>query len=150
MRQNPDVQDVVIIDITSENDKRLIAYITPQLTDDKITTLRDYLKQKLPNYMIPSAFVSLQQFPKTPSNKIDRKSLPIIDITPSNVAYVLPSNEIEHQILSIWKQVLNVQNLSIHDNFFEVGGHSLLVIKVHSLLQLDYPCLLYTSPSPRD
>gem|GEM_PF-6461222 len=55
MRQNPDVQDVVIIDITSENDKRLIAYITPQLTDDKITTLRDYLKQKLPNYMIPSA-----------------------------------------------------------------------------------------------
>lgn len=154
LRQNPDVQDVVIIDITSENDKRLIAYITPQLTDDKITTLRDYLKQKLPNYMIPSAFVSLQQFPKTPSNKIDRKSLPIIDITPSNVAYVLPSNEIEHQILSIWKQVLNVQNLSIHDNFFEVGGHSLLVIKVHSLLQLDYPNLkvidLFSYPTIRD
>ncbi len=141
LRQHPNVQDVVVVAVSEENQKRLIAYLAPQLTDSKVTELRCYLKQKLPDYMIPSAFISLKQFPKTPSNKIDRKALPAPDIIPSTVPYAPPHSQAEHQIATVWKQVLNRQELSIHDSFFDVGGHSLLVIQVHSLLEPNYPFL---------
>ncbi|WP_442944907.1 phosphopantetheine-binding protein [Nostoc sp.] len=93
----------------------------------------------------------MEQFPQTPNGKVDRKALPAPSIPSSVVPYAPPRNQAEEKIAAIWRQVLNRQEISIHDSFFEVGGHSLLVVQVHHLLSSDYPSLkmvdLFTYPS---
>lgn len=149
--QYPNVQNVMVVARAEENgSSELVAYLTPQFTDCQIRDLRNYLKQRLPGYMIPSAFVTLEQFPQTPNGKVDRKALPVPTIL-SSAVYAPPCNQTEEKIAAAWRQVLNRQKLSIHDSFFEVGGHSLLVVQVHHLLSSDYPSLkivdLFTYPS---
>ncbi|MBW4477613.1 MAG: hypothetical protein KME54_12250 [Tolypothrix brevis GSE-NOS-MK-07-07A] len=102
-----------------------------------VSLLRQHLETKLPNYMMPSAFVMLDALPLTPNGKIDRNALPAPHtIRPQlEATYQLPQTEIEKTIASIWQKILNVENVGIHDNFFELGGHSLLSIQVHSKLQ---------------
>ncbi|MBW4454436.1 MAG: amino acid adenylation domain-containing protein [Nostoc indistinguendum CM1-VF10] len=139
LNQHPDVQtNIVVVREDEPNLKRLVAYIVPN-SETKITTtdLQSYLKEKVAGYMIPSAFVILDKLPLTPSGKIDRQALP----QPSNlrpelaVSYVQPQTEIEKAITHIWQQALNLTEIGLHDNFFEIGGHSLLLIQVHSQLQ---------------
>ncbi|MEH2279461.1 MAG: amino acid adenylation domain-containing protein [Nostoc sp.] len=149
--QYPNVQNVMVVARPEENGSSgLVAYLTPQFADCQIWDLRNYLKQRLPGYMIPSAFVTLEQFPQTPNGKVDRKALPVPTIL-SSAVYAPPYNQAEEKIAAAWRQVLNREKLSIHDNFFEVGGHSLLVVQVHHLLSSDYPSLkivdLFTYPS---
>lgn len=150
--QYPNVQNAVVVARAEENGSSgLVAYLTPQFGDCQISDLRNYLKEILPGYMIPSAFVTLEQFPHTPNGKIDQKALPV-PMTPSSaVPYVPPCNQAEEKIAAAWRQVFNRQEISIHDSFFEVGGHSLLVVQVHHLLSSDYPFLkivdLFTYPS---
>jgi amino acid adenylation domain-containing protein len=139
LRQHSDVQDVVVVADSTDSNKGLIAYLTPQIPEQKIAELRCYLKQKLPDYMIPGIFVSLEQFPKTPSDKIDRKALPAPSIISSTAPYEPPRSQVEQNIARVWEKVLNRKEVSIHDSFFEVGGHSLSLIQVHSLLQPNYP-----------
>ena len=96
--------------------------------------LRQYLRGKLPEYMVPNAFVMLEKFPLTPNGKIDRKALP----SPTGLrpelesAYVAPRTEMERTIAAIWQAVLRLEKVGIHDNFFEVGGYSLLATQVIS------------------
>jgi len=102
-----------------------------------IPQLRQFLKQGLPDYMVPATFVVLDAMPLTPNGKVDRNALPKPDSTRPELeeSYVAPSTELEQQITEIWTQVLNLKRVGIHDNFFELGGHSLLAIQVISRLR---------------
>ncbi|MGH9895423.1 MAG: non-ribosomal peptide synthetase, partial [bacterium] len=118
--------------------KRLVAYVVPHRElSPSPTELRGFLKEKLPEYMIPSAFVMLDTLPLTPSGKVDRKALPAPD--PSRPEqenlFVAPSTPEQKTIAEIWAQVLNVDRVGIHDNFFDLGGHSLLATQVISRLR---------------
>ncbi|AVH69409.1 non-ribosomal peptide synthetase [Nostoc sp. 'Lobaria pulmonaria (5183) cyanobiont'] len=112
-----------------------------------IPQLRQFLKEKLPNYMVPTTFVTLDAMPLTPNGKVDRKALPIPDFARPELTegYVAPCTLVEQQIAGIWAQVLNLKNIGIHDNFFELGGHSVLAIQVTSRLrqtfQVEIPLL---------
>ncbi|MBD2166654.1 amino acid adenylation domain-containing protein [Calothrix membranacea FACHB-236] len=138
LNQYPDVSEAVVKVWEDEGDKRLVGYVSsqakPQLTS---TQLRSFLKEQLPEYMIPSAFVILEALPLTPNGKIDRRGLPAPEkFRPELSAnYVIPQTKIEQTIADIWQKALNIEQIGIHDNFFELGGHSLLLIKIHSELQ---------------
>ena len=143
--QYPDIKEnVVIAQSDPAGDKRLVVYIVPKQESTQDTSLipqiRQFLKQKLPEYMIPAAFVLLDAFPLTPNGKIDRRALPVPDTVPSGIstAYVTPQTETEQLLAKIWQEVLQVEKVGIYDNFFELGGHSLLTIKVHTKLQEIY------------
>ncbi|MBD2607324.1 non-ribosomal peptide synthetase [Scytonema hofmannii FACHB-248] len=133
--QHSSVRETVVVAADTQS---LVAYVVPH-TDQTltITELRGFLEPKLPNYMLPSGFVTLEALPLTPNGKVDRKALPAPDtVRPElEVVYQPPQTEVEKTIANIWQEVLNVENIGIHDNFFELGGHSLLLVQVHSKLQ---------------
>ncbi len=118
--------------------QRIVAYVVPN-SEQMLTIpeLRGFLEAKLPNYMVPAAFVTLEALPLTPNGKVDRKALKAPDtVRPElEAAYQPPQTEVEKTIAEIWQEVLNVENVGIYDNFFELGGHSLLLVQVHSKLQ---------------
>ncbi|MFK8186309.1 MAG: amino acid adenylation domain-containing protein [Phormidesmis sp.] len=93
--------------------------------------LHDYLSDKLPDYMIPSAFVLLETLPLAPTGKVDRRALPVPEIerTQLKTAYVKPQNEVESTVAAIWQQLLRIDKVGVQDNFFDLGGHSLLIVK---------------------
>ena len=137
--QHPKVRDTVVaVRSDSADSQRLVAYVVPQNEQTlAITELRDFLESKLPNYMMPAAFVMLEALPLTPNGKVDRKALPAPDDSRPQLeaVYQPPQTEIEKTIADIWQEVLHVEDVGIHDNFFELGGHSLLLVQVHSKLQ---------------
>ncbi|WP_278973153.1 non-ribosomal peptide synthetase, partial [Planktothrix agardhii] len=141
--QNEDVQSAcVIAREDSPGDKRLVAYVVPQpeitLTIDEI---RQFLKAKLPDYLVPNAFVILEALPLTPNGKIDRRALPAPDLQGKG-EYIAPRNPIEEKIGQIWAEVLKLKRVSIEDNFFELGGHSLLATQAISRLQETFEIVL--------
>ncbi|WP_425526045.1 amino acid adenylation domain-containing protein [Halotia branconii] len=125
--------------------KRLVAYlVVNQDSTPTISELRQYLKAKLPDYMVPSAFILLEYLPLTPNGKIDRKALPALELYSSNLdKYVAPRNPIEELLVQIWSQVLKIDQVGINDNFFELGGHSLLgtqlVSRIRSIFKVELP-----------
>lgn len=138
MSQHPGVRESVVLAWEDELDKRLVAYVVPQREQAlTVSELQSFLKEKLPNYMVPSAFVLLSDLPLTPSGKVDRRALP----APENLrpalaaAYVPPQTKVEQIIAAIWQEVLRVEKVGIHDNFFDLGGHSLLLSQVHAQLR---------------
>ena len=108
-----------------------------------IAQLTAYIRERLPRYMVPSAFVFLEALPLTPNGKINRKALPAPDVMRSEVGYVAPRNPVEEQLAQIWAEVLKLDKVGIHDNFFELGGHSLLATqvasKIRATFQIDFP-----------
>ncbi|MCZ6705144.1 MAG: phosphopantetheine-binding protein [Bacteroidetes bacterium] len=112
---------------------RLVAFIVPN-ADERPTSdvLRGYLAQCLPEYMIPSAFVFLDDLPRTPNGKVDHETLPRLDGTVANEkeSFAQPRNEAEEILVEIWSEVLGQHEISIYDNYFEVGGDSLLSIRI--------------------
>ena len=153
LMQHPSVQEaVVIVRDNSLGSKSLVAYIIKssehrlstedgnhQSADDEsaelITQLRHFLKEKLPEHMVPSAFVQLDQLPLTPNGKVDRRALPEPAKPNLEKDYVAPRTEIEKTIAEIWQQILGLEKIGIHDNFFELGGHSLLITQLFTRLQ---------------
>jgi acyl carrier protein len=139
LRTHPGVRDsVVLAREDTPGDRRLAAYIVPHTTPAPAASdLKRFLKDRLPDYMLPSAYVILEAFPLLSSGKVDRKALPAPESTRPDLdtAFVMPRNEIERSIAMIWQEVLNVETVGIHDNFFDLGGHSLLAVKAHSRLQ---------------
>lgn len=134
LEQHPAVrQNVVAMREDVPGSKRLAAYL---ILRDGITIstgeLRDYLKNKLPDYMLPSAFVILANLPLTANGKVDRKALPAPEERHLGSAetFIEPRNPIEATLAEIWSKVLRVQRVSVHDNFFELGGDSILSIQV--------------------
>jgi len=136
--QYPAVREtVVIVSEESVDSKRLVAYVVPQKEEILvISELRKFLESKLPNYMVPAVFVILEALPLTPNGKIDRKALPTPDTMRPELeaVYQPPETEVDQTIADIWQKVLQLENVGIHDNFFEIGGHSLLLVQVHSKL----------------
>ena len=131
---HPGVHEVVVTareNATGEKD--LVAYLVPSREQVPTTSdLRSYLKQKLPRYMVPSAFVLLEAMPKTPNGKVDKRALPAPKATDvaETQEYVAPADELQTQLTRIWETVLDKKPVGIRDNFFELGGHSLLAARL--------------------
>ncbi|MBD6620564.1 LLM class flavin-dependent oxidoreductase, partial [Komarekiella sp. 'clone 1'] len=132
LNTHPQIQQAVVIatEETSGN-KRLVAYV---VLDEILTTqhLRQFLKQKLPEYMVPAVFITLDTLPLTPNGKLDRKALPAPDGVSQENEYVAPGTTIEKILTNIWQELLLKEKISIHDNFFEIGGDSILSIQLVS------------------
>jgi len=110
----------------------------PAVEDGKLSAeLRSFLKAKLPEYMVPGAFILLEELPLTPSGKIDRRSLPKPDRDRPELeaVHVAPRDDLEKRIAHIWEKLLGVQSVGIRDNFFDLGGHSLLAVRLVSEIE---------------
>ncbi|MBW4630463.1 MAG: amino acid adenylation domain-containing protein [Iphinoe sp. HA4291-MV1] len=138
LSQHPSVHSVVVTaTVDTPAEQRLVAYIVPQnQSAPTISELRQFLKTKLPNYMVPQAIVMLESLPLTPNGKVDRRALPTPELNRELLdKFVAPRTRIEEMLAHIWASVLKVEQVGIHDNFFELGGHSLLATQVISRLQ---------------
>lgn len=152
LSQHPAVKETIVIageDVP--DDKYLVAYIVPnqeqiptQDVQSFASLLRQFLKEKLPEYMMPRAYVILESLPLTPNGKVDRRALPMPDtISFNNQDYVPPRSQVEELLAQIWAKVLGKEQVGVHDNFFELGGHSLLATQLTSRIrdtfQMDLP-----------
>jgi acyl carrier protein len=128
-----------------EGDKRVVAYVAADVEGKVVdgqsdaagrvtaAELRTHLKERLPEYMVPSAFVLLERLPVTPNGKLDRKALPAPEAGGrSEGVYVAPRTPIEETLAEIWREVLGVERVGVEDDFFDLGGHSLLATQVMS------------------
>ena len=125
-----DIQQVVVETKEINEEKTLVAYYVSKMPLDK-SSMRNYLLEKLPDYMVPVFYVDLEILPLTPNGKIDRKSLP--GVTNDDVIkkqYVAPATEIEHILVETWQELLKIEKIGTTDNFFELGGHSLNVTQL--------------------
>ncbi len=130
LSQHPAVQEtVVMLREETAGEKRLVAYWVPnQVPVTDTIELRRFIQEKLPDYMIPSAFVKLEAMPLA-NGKIDRRALPAPEQTQDNQeSFVAPQDKLEQQLANLWEKVLHVHPIGRHDNFFERGGHSLLAV----------------------
>ena len=138
LAQHPAVRQVVVLAREDKpGDRRLVAYVLPAAGETPaIGGLRDYLRQKLPDYMVPSGFVLVNGFPRTSSGKVDRSALPAPDrqSTEAPSPYVAPRSAMERLLAGIWTEVLDVE-MGAHDDFFALGGHSLLATRVIARLE---------------
>jgi hypothetical protein len=129
-------ETVVLIRESSPGDQALVAYIVPAVdAPPSIGEFRQFLKSRLPDYMVPSAFVLLEQMPLTANRKIDRRALPNPMAKDSGRGQlVMPGDRLEQTIAQVWRKVLKIEQIGVHDNFFDLGGHSLLMAQAHALL----------------
>ncbi len=147
------VEAVAIVREDTPGNQHLVAYVVPnQQSGVTVSELRSFLKEKLPNYMMPSVFIMLSKIPLTPNGKIDRRALPAPDLEMTRPSFVLPRTPTEEILANLWAEVLNLKLVGIHDNFFELGGHSLLATQVisrlRSLTGVDLPMRrLFESPT---
>jgi acyl-CoA synthetase (AMP-forming)/AMP-acid ligase II/acyl carrier protein len=134
LRERQEIREcVVVLREISPDDKRLVAYLVAAGTP-KSMELRRYLQARLPDYMVPSIFVTLEKLPLTPNGKIDRKALPAAEIALAETPIVPPQTELEKAIAGLWRELLHVEQVGLNDNFFDLGGHSLLMVQVQSRL----------------
>jgi amino acid adenylation domain-containing protein len=137
--QYPSVREVCVIDREDRpGDKRLVAYVvTDQSAPPTDRELRTFIQSKLPDYLIPSAFVMVSALPLTANGKVDRRALPApeSDRPAAEAALVAPRNELELQLTEIWERLLDVQSIRIRDNFFELGGHSLIAVRLFAEIE---------------
>jgi amino acid adenylation domain-containing protein len=178
LAEHSDVSDCVVVAHERAGETRLVAYVVPTADEGRTTKddrrgmldraptmvvprpaslvseLRSFLIARLPEYMIPSAFVPLAALPLTPQGKIDRRALPDVDdaARESVQPYVAPRNALEAVVAGCWADVLMIERVGIYDNFFELGGHSLLVTQVIARLEEIFPqklpvWLLFEAPS---
>jgi len=128
-------ESVVVAYEDQSGDKRLVAYIVPSGQPSSIiTTLRSVLTEKLPDYMVPSSFIILDEMPLTTTGKVNRLALPMPERVRPELAeaFVAPQTPTEKTLAGIWSEVLHIEPIGIHDNFFELGGQSLLAAQVIS------------------
>jgi acyl carrier protein len=156
LSQHPRVrQAAVIVREDTADDKRLVAYIV-SVPDNapSAAELHRFLMEKLPDYMVPSSFVFLNALPVTPNGKLDRKALPAPDRSRPALGegFVAPKTATEKLLAELWSEVLKLDKIGVHDNFFSLGGHSLMATQVVSRLKnqigVDMPLRdLFESPT---
>ena len=137
LRQHPGVAATAVVVREDNGQKQLVAYFVAAAFDQSPapSELRDFLRQKLPEYMVPSAFVGLEKLPLTPNGKIDQNALPAPVPSQQGEGSVEPRNETERTVADVWSVVLNLEGIGIYDDFFELGAHSLLATRVVSRLR---------------
>jgi hypothetical protein len=139
LSQYPQVSQAVVLARPSDRgDHQLVAYIVPHPAIAlSVAELRAFLREKLPEYMVPAAFVELAALPLTPNGKLDRKALDTFAPLRSALEQVdqTPTTELEKTIASLWQDALHLEKVGVHHNFFDIGGHSLLIVTLHSRLQ---------------
>ncbi len=136
---HPKISQAVVMAREDEpGDKRLVAYITHRNGEIPSSELTDFLGKNLPGYMIPAAFVTLKTLPLSPNGKVDRKALPKPDFKPSADKFVSPTTSTEIALAKIWREVLVLKQVGIHDNFFESGGHSLRATQIISRTRKEF------------
>jgi thioesterase domain-containing protein/acyl carrier protein len=140
LSQHPGVREAVVVAREdAPGQKRLVAYVVGREAMPESSDLRGFLKEKLPEYMVPSAFVALKALPLTPNGKVDRKALPAPQGRPElEEGYVAPRTPTEEVLSRIWAQVLRLDRVGVHDNFFELGGHSLLAVRLFSQIEKSF------------
>lgn len=139
----PEVKDAVVIAREDEpGDRRVVAYVVAAAGyEDAIGGLRNTLRQHMPDYMVPSAFVAMDKFPLNANGKVDRRALPPPQtVVQVEQVIVPPRSEMEQRIAKIWQEMLRLDKVGIKDNFFDLGGHSLLLVKTHSRLTAELGC----------
>ena len=137
----PGVKQALVVARRDATDHdRLVAYLVASDDGAGPAQLRDFLKQKLPDYMVPSWFVMLDRLPLTPNGKVDRKALPDPDPERPSIghAFIAPRDEVESLLASIWEEALNVRPVGVTDSFFDLGGHSLLAVRLMSQIHKQF------------
>jgi amino acid adenylation domain-containing protein len=154
LAEHAGVREVAVVARVQEGSKHLVAYVVPAQPGLTGPQLREFLRTKLPEYMLPSAFILLDALPLTPHGKLDRHALPAP--TPARPelasAYAAPRTPVEEILADIWADVLHLERVGVHDDFFELGGHSLLatqmVSRVRQAFQVELPLrLLFEAPT---
>ena len=139
---HPAVRDVVVV-VREDmpGDKRIVAYLVPRAEQSPaVGELRKFVRDQLPEFMVPSSFVFLEAMPLMPNGKVDRRTLPAPERTRDEVenVYVAPRNETEERLADISAKLLGVEKVGVHDDFFELGGHSLLATQLISRLRQEF------------
>ena len=153
---HPDVREAIVVARQNRlGESYLVAYFT--VSDHSVPTvseLRGFLLEKLADYMVPSSFVMLDAMPLTPNGKLDRSALPVPDSSRPqlDVAYAAPRSSIEEKLVELWEKILDVRPIGIHDNFFDLGGHSLagasLLSRLNRIFGLDLAVrVLFEAPT---
>lgn len=145
LQQHPAVERAAVVVREDVGERRLVGYLVkkPGIENLNVNEVRDHLKQRVPEYMIPSVLLVLESMPLTNSGKLDRKKLPVPSAGAQGCPYVAPSNEIEERLCEIWSKVLGVKTIGVNDNFFELGGQSILAMqiirRINQAFKLDLP-----------
>ncbi len=152
LTQQESIKDAIVILHEKDGNKSLAAYLVLADKNADISDLREVLKVKLPDYMVPTYFTILDKLPLTPNGKIDRKALPEPEKSHITSNQETPRNQAELQLIQTWQKVLNIQKIGIRDNFFELGGHSLLAVQLMSHIQQHWQqklplAVLFSSPT---
>ncbi|MGH7797111.1 MAG: AMP-binding protein [Candidatus Binatia bacterium] len=156
LRECPGVKEAVVVARNNNSgNERLLAYFVPSVQPGpKVNELRRSLNEKLPNYMIPQAFIALDAIPLTDTRKVDRQALPNPGTSRPELttAYVAPRTAVEKELTKIWAEVLSLDEVGIHDDFFDLGGHSLsatgIISSVIAVFKLQLPIRqLFDSPT---
>jgi len=152
------LEAIVLVREDERGDKRLVAYLVCEGENaPPVTELREHLRERLPEYMIPFAFVMLDAMPLTPNGKADRRALPAPQMSRPELegAFVAPRSPVEEMVAQIWSDVLGLSQIGVHDNFFALGGHSLLatttVTRLRAAFGVDLPLrAIFETPTVSD
>ncbi|CAG0936134.1 nonribosomal peptide synthetase DhbF [Thermoflexales bacterium] len=140
--QFPGVSEAIVMTWEqAPGDKRLVAYVVPRAGQPLVTSeLRSFLKEQLPDYMLPAAYITLAALPLSPNGKVDRKALPAPDQSRPDLEahFVAPLTPTEKELAEIWVGLLSIKQIGVHDNFFDLGGHSLLATQLMSQIQSQF------------
>ncbi|MFT3803347.1 MAG: amino acid adenylation domain-containing protein [Burkholderiaceae bacterium] len=136
MRTHPLVRDACVVLHQEGDDRRLYGYAALE-AGQGAQEVRRYLQQQLPDYMVPAVVIGLDKLPITPSGKVDRQALPrpTGDDWHGHAPFAAPQSELERLVAAVWGELLQLERVGLHDNFFDLGGHSLLLAQVHGRLQ---------------
>ena len=138
LSQHPDIRQIVVaVQPDVSGDQQLVAYLIARDTaEPSSSVLQVYLRNRIPEYMIPSSFIVVDALPLTPNGKVDRKALSALSGKQLrvNTTFTSPRTETERKIVQVWQEVLQLEQVGVHDNFFDLGGHSLLALQAHSKL----------------
>jgi amino acid adenylation domain-containing protein len=144
---HPGVKEgVVVVHEESPGDQRVVAYVVPEADRAfDADAARATLRAQLPEYMIPNIFVVLDSLPLTPNGKVDRRALPspMLTVTEARSATeVTVMTPVQRQVADLWQSILKLDRVTLHENFFDLGGHSLLLVRLHAALQREFDCQL--------
>jgi amino acid adenylation domain-containing protein len=139
LTEHPDVRETAVVphqNVSGENYLAAYVVLLPN-SQTTITALRQYLGEKVPSYMLPAAFVTIDALPLTPNRKLDRRALPVPDQARQDRSheFTAPRSAIEQALANIWQEMLAVEQVGVHDNFFELGGHSLLAVRLFAVIE---------------